>query len=390
MLNIVLFGPPGAGKGTQSQKLYEKYNLTHISTGDMLREEIANNTPLGNQAKSIIEKGGLVPDDVIVQIIEEKIKRSPETNGFLFDGFPRTVVQAYILEGLLLRMNSKLNCMISLVVPREELIKRMTDRASRENRVDDRNMDVINYRLQEYEDKTKPVADFFRARNQFVSVDGTGNVDQIFDSIDSEVQKSIGTTWSNIILYGPPGAGKGTQAKKLAERYNVIYISTGQLIRDEIEKNSALGKGAKPFMDTGDIVPDEIAIQIIEEKLNMHPDSNGFIFKGFPLTVAQAYILDSMLWRMNSSVSKVMEITSPTLLSFKRLTARSKTGRARSYDMNPETIIHRLEVFEQRTSILREYYNKRNLLQTIDGSGDESEAFAQLCEATEKTFKFLR
>ena len=390
MINIVLFGPPGAGKGTQSKKIFEKYNLTHISTGDMLREEIANNSPLGKQAKSIIEKGGLVPDDVIVQIIEEKIKRSPDTNGFLFDGFPRTVVQAYILEGLLLRMNTKLSSMISLEVPRVELIRRMTERASRENRADDRNMDVINFRLQEYEDKTKPVADFFRARDLFVSIDGTGTVDQIFNDIDSEIQKSIGTTWSNIILFGPPGAGKGTQAKKLAEKYNVVYISTGSLIRDEIEKNTALGKIAKPYMDAGDIVPDEVAIRLIEDKLNRHPNSNGFIFKGFPLTMSQAYILESMLWSLDASVSKVLEITSPTLLSFKRLTSRSKTENARGYDMNPETIIHRLEVFEQRTSLLREYYNRRNMLQTIDGSGDADEVFKQLCEATEKTFKFLR
>ena len=137
MINIALFGPPGCGKGTQSKKLLEKYKLTYISTGDMLREEIANDSALGRQAKEVIEKGGLVDDDIIVQIIENKIKMNPESNGYLFDGFPRTVVQAYILEGLMLRMNSSLTSMICLEVPRNVLVERLSDRASRENRSDE-------------------------------------------------------------------------------------------------------------------------------------------------------------------------------------------------------------------------------------------------------------
>ncbi|MBN2756444.1 MAG: nucleoside monophosphate kinase, partial [Bacteroidales bacterium] len=125
MINIALFGPPGAGKGTQSKFLLEKYKLFYISTGDILRNELAEETKLGLQAKSIIEKGGLVSDEIIVQIIEKTIKNNPDVNGFLFDGFPRTFVQAYILEGLMIKLNTKLDALISVEVTEDESVKRL-------------------------------------------------------------------------------------------------------------------------------------------------------------------------------------------------------------------------------------------------------------------------
>ncbi len=390
MINIALFGPPGCGKGTQSKKLLEKYKLTYISTGDMLREEIANQTPLGMQAKSVIEKGGLASDDIIVQIIENKINTNPDSNGFLLDGFPRTVVQAYILEGLMLRMNTSLTCMISLDVPREILIERMTERASRENRADDKSMDIIQFRLQEYEDKTRPVAEFYSEMGKFNPIDGTGSLDDVFDRIESVIQKSLENIWLNFILFGPPGSGKGTQAKKLAQEFNLVYVSTGELMRKEVASDTNLGRIVKPYLESGDIVPDEIAIKLIEEKIKQNHNAKGFIFKGFPLTIAQAYILDGLLQKMGGHVSCVYEFTSPTLQCIKRLTARSKTTNARSYDMNMEVIIHRLEVFEQRTVTLKEYYSKKNLLKTVDGAGDEDEVFNSLSGAIAKALKNLR
>ena len=264
MINIALFGAPGSGKGTQSKMLLEKYKLTYISTGDMLRAEIAQKTKLGLMAKEGIEQGKLASDEIIVQIIEEKIQMSTDTNGFLFDGFPRTVVQSYILEGLLLKMGMTLHCMISLDVPREELTARMSARAAKENRSDDRSMEIINHRLNEYETKTVPVADFYRAQNKFFSVNGLGTVDEIFSRVDAIIEKQLENIWLNIILVGPPGAGKGTQAKKLAKEFNLVYVSTGELIRNEIEKNTEMGCLAQPFLERGDPVPDEIAIRLIE------------------------------------------------------------------------------------------------------------------------------
>ena len=146
MLNIAIFGAPGAGKGTQSKFLAERYNLVHLSTGDILRQEIVNETEIGIKAKSIIARGELVSDEIIVQIIEDKIKMNPNANGFLFDGFPRTLVQAYILDGLLLRLNTSLTCMLSLEAPIDVLYNRLTSRAKVSGRTDDSD-EVVRFRL---------------------------------------------------------------------------------------------------------------------------------------------------------------------------------------------------------------------------------------------------
>jgi len=220
MLNIALFGPPGAGKGTQSKMLLEKYNLTYISTGDMLRQEISEGTKLGLQAKSVIERGGLVSDEIIVQLIEKRIVENTNSNGILFDGFPRTTVQAYILDGLMLRLKTSLTCMVSLEVPEDELVRRMMERSKISGRSDDTE-EVIQFRLKEYENKTKP------------AISGTGEIQDIFSSITNVIQQTLRKTWINVVLYGPPGAGKGTQALKLAEKYNLVYISTGKMLRRE-------------------------------------------------------------------------------------------------------------------------------------------------------------
>lgn len=390
MINIALFGAPGAGKGTQSKLLLEKYRLTYISTGDILRQEIANGTPLGKKAKEFVDKGLLVTDELIVQIIEEKIKMSTDTNGFLFDGFPRTVVQAYILEGLLLKMGLTLNCMISINVPRDELINRLTLRAQKENRSDDRDMEVILHRLNEYEAKTIPVADFYRAQNKFYEVNGVGTVEEIFERIDQIIQKQLENVWLNVVLVGPPGAGKGTQAKKLAEKFNMVYISTGEMLRNEIARGTEMGRQAQPFLERGDPVPDEIAIKLIERKIQESYKAKGFLFKGFPSTLVQAYILDGLLQKLGTRVSAVYEIKVPTLVSVKRLTARAHTENARVYDKDINIIIHRLEVFENLTKPVLDYYCKKNLLHSFDGDRSEDELFEILSTEVEKAFKNIR
>ncbi|MDK2978047.1 MAG: adenylate kinase [Bacteroidales bacterium] len=389
MFNIALFGPPGAGKGTQSRKLIEKYNLAYISTGDILREEIAEGSDLGLKAKSVIEKGELVSDEIIVQIIEKKIQTNTEANGFLFDGFPRTVVQAYILEGLLIKMNTTLNCMISLEVPQDILMQRMLERAKKENRADD-TVDVIKNRLEEYKNKTVPVAEFYKDKGIYYVVDGVGTVDDIFERITNVVEHTLTKTWLNVVLYGPPGSGKGTQGKLLADKYNLVYISTGSLLRREIEKGTQMGLAAKEYMEKGDIVPDEFAIKLIEKQIKSHPEANGFFFKGFPRTIVQAYILDGLLRRLNSSVSCVFNMNVPTLESIKRLTTRSKTDKKRYYDMNIDVIVRRLESFENQTKPVLNYYAKQKNIYQIDGVGSEEEVFQRLSEKLELAFKHAR
>ncbi len=388
MLNVALFGPPGAGKGTQSKLLLEKFNLVYISTGDILREEIKDNTPLGQKAKGIIEKGGLVDDGMIVQIIERKIKMHSDASGFLFDGFPRTFVQAYILEGLLLKLNTTLHCMVSLEVPEDELMTRLLKRADIENRKDD-TKDVIEVRLNEYKTKTIPVENFYREKGVFHAINGTGDLQHIYDRLKDAIEKSQEKVWRNFVLFGPPGAGKGTQGKLLADKFNMLYISTGGMLREELTRKTEIGKIAAPYMERGTIVPDEITIKLIERKIFENDNYSGFIFKGFPRTIVQAYILDGLLRKMNTSVTSVIDINLPTLESIKRLSARSKTATARTYDMETDLIVARLEEYSEKTMPVADYYLKQNKYRTIDGMGDRQVVFDRLSETIANALKHV-
>ncbi len=389
MLNIALFGPPGAGKGTQSKKLIENYNLAYISTGDILRNEIKNKTELGLKAKNIIERGELVSDEIIVQIIEGFIKSNTKVKGVLFDGFPRTYVQAYILEGMLLRLNSKLSCMISLDVPKDELRRRMLERAKVTGRSDD-TPEVIENRLREYDEKTAPVAKYYKERGIFNSINGLGSIDDIYKKIDNVVQETLSKRLFNVVILGIPGSGKGTQSKQLADEFGLKYISTGKLLRKEIADKTELGEQAKGYMKKGDIIPDAIAIQIIEREINNNPDAKGFIFKGFPRTIVQAYILDGLLRKMNSSLSLVIDLEITMLEAFKRLHDRGKTESSRVYDANPETIIHRIEEYENISSNVPKYYKGKYDVVNIDGMGDKEVVYNRLKETIQNSITRLR
>ena len=187
MLNIILFGAPGAGKGTQSKELVKKYELAYISTGDILRKEMAEETALGLKAKDVINRGELLSDDLIIEIIEKAVEQAGE-KGILFDGFPRTVAQAESLEKLLEHHSRHLSLVLRLEVPREELVERMLKRAKIEGRADDTE-EVIQNRFREYEAKTKPVADFYEKQGVLHSVVGTGAVEEVFQRLTSEIDK---------------------------------------------------------------------------------------------------------------------------------------------------------------------------------------------------------
>ena len=183
MLNLVLFGPPGAGKGTQSQKLIEKYNLVHLSTGDILRNEITNGTELGLEAKKLMDQGVLVPDEVVIGMISNKLDANKDAEGFIFDGFPRTVAQAEALDALLTSKNTSIAGMVALEVDDDELEKRLLNRGKDSGRPDDANPAVIRKRIEEYNSKTAPVANFYKSQSKYVSINGIGSIDDIFKGI---------------------------------------------------------------------------------------------------------------------------------------------------------------------------------------------------------------
>jgi adenylate kinase len=189
MFNLILFGPPGSGKGTQSEKLIAKYGLKHLSTGDLLRSEIAAQTPLGVEAKKIMDKGQLVPDEVVIGMISSALEANPAAKGFLFDGFPRTSAQAEALDNLLELKKASINVMLALDVSEEELVKRLLKRGETSGRSDDTNEIVIKARIQEYHAKTAIVADYYKQFDKVVMIKGEGGIDDIFTALCVEIDK---------------------------------------------------------------------------------------------------------------------------------------------------------------------------------------------------------
>ena len=189
MLNLVLFGPPGAGKGTQANFLIEKYELIHLSTGDLLRSEIAASTPLGLEAKKNMDKGELVPDEVVIGMIRNKLDANKEVKGFIFDGFPRTVAQAEALDNLLNDNGTPVSGMLCLEVEKQELINRLLTRGKTSGRSDDQDESIIENRIQVYNEKTSPLKDYYLSQDKQYSIDGMGTIEEIAGRLIETVNK---------------------------------------------------------------------------------------------------------------------------------------------------------------------------------------------------------
>ena len=189
MLNIVLFGPPGAGKGTQSELLIDKYQLTHISTGDLFRKNMSENTELGQKAKSYIDAGNLVPDEVVIGMVESKIKESGDVKGFILDGFPRTVAQAGALDKVMEKIGHPISIMLSLQVEDDELRARLANRAKTSGRVDDQDPEKINNRIKVYYAETQPVIEFYASQGKHKAIKGLGDINEIHGMICSEIDQ---------------------------------------------------------------------------------------------------------------------------------------------------------------------------------------------------------
>lgn len=191
MFNLILFGPPGSGKGTQSDKIVEKFGLIHLSTGNLLRQEIADKTPLGLEAKKFMDKGQLVPDEVVIGMIDSCLEKHADAKGFLFDGFPRTVAQAEALDKLLALKKTAIRRVIALDVLEEELVKRLLKRGETSGRSDDTNEEVIRKRFAVYKKETEPVAEHYRQQGKMETIQGIGTIDEIFAAVSSSIQNEM-------------------------------------------------------------------------------------------------------------------------------------------------------------------------------------------------------
>ena len=191
MINLILFGPPGSGKGTQAAKLADKYRLIHISTGDLFRYELSNETPLGKLAKSFMDKGHLVPDEVTIGMLKAKMERHPEANGFIFDGFPRNIAQSEALVELLKEKNTSLTAMIALEVDEEEIVSRITSRGLTSGRADDNNEEIIRRRFEVYNEETSPVFEYFSKLGLATSMKGVGDIEEIFKGLVAKIDRAL-------------------------------------------------------------------------------------------------------------------------------------------------------------------------------------------------------
>lgn len=191
MTNFLIFGPPGSGKGTQSVRLASKFNLIHLSTGDMLREEVAAQTELGKTVESIMKRGELVPDEVVIQMIAERLDANPGAKGFIFDGFPRTVDQARALDDTLAEKDTSISKMLMLEVEQEELVRRLLLRAEVAERADDKDVSVIENRIKVYREKTEPVITYYKNKGKYQPVNGMGDIEEIFSRLSKVVEECI-------------------------------------------------------------------------------------------------------------------------------------------------------------------------------------------------------
>ena len=190
MINIVLFGPPGSGKGTQSDHIIKKFNLTHISTGDLFRKHLEKGTDLGILAQQYMDDGNLVPDEIVIKMVADKLKENNQSEGYIFDGFPRTVPQAKVLDQLLEDLEMPINLTIALEVDDNELKNRILERGKTSGRVDDQSKEKVETRIRVYKEETLPIANYYKIQNKFYSINGVGSIEDIANHISRVIEEN--------------------------------------------------------------------------------------------------------------------------------------------------------------------------------------------------------
>ena len=375
-MNVVLIGPSGAGKGTQAEKLVSGFILLHISTGDLFRESLQNQTALGIIAKKYMDQGELVPDEVVEAIVEEYLRKANPDQGIIFDGFPRNRSQAKFLDELFKELGRELDLIIYLKVSDEVVVKRLPGRVICRNcqipfhkiyrpfttchncgsthsyERDDDTPEIARSRLREFHRATATLIHYYQERGKLYIVDGEDEIENVYARLVTAIEsaaraearvatheeaeqiralKDVRLALSreqashrslDIILLGAPGSGKGTQAVQLSQRYNVRRIATGDLFRKNIEAETDLGKLAKKYMDRGELVPDNLTEAMVRERLSRPDTQAGFILDGFPRTLPQAEALTEIMTDMQRRIDCVLYISVPDVDIVERLSGR--------------------------------------------------------------------
>lgn len=361
---LILFGPPGSGKGTHAPKIVARLGIPQLSTGDMLRAAVAAETAVGKEAKTVMESGGLVGDDLVVNIIKERVQQSDCRSGFILDGFPRTVEQAKKLDGLLAETKEKVSLIIQLSVPDAVLTERICGRwihktsgrsyhvkfapptsltegstpspetmldnltnEPLEQRKDDTEV-ALKTRLEGYHKDTIPILSHYGPAGIVKEVDGNQKtMNDNWLSVEDTIIPFMGPR-RVLIIFGPPGGGKGTHAPRIVELLGIPQLSTGDMLRaavaamEKAPNPTPVGLEAKAVMESGGLVSDDLVVGVIEERIKEKDCRGGFILDGFPRNVAQATKLDEMLAATSEKVTKVVALAVPDAVLTERICGR--------------------------------------------------------------------
>ncbi len=348
-MNVALIGPSGAGKGTHALRIMKEFQLAHISTGDVLRKNLEERTALGLLARKYMNRGELVPDEVVSAMVEAWLETIPVADGVLFDGFPRTLHQAKFLDEVFRNQGRQLDAVVYLKVSDNVAATRLMGRlvCSRCNipyhqkfrppakpnvcdvcggelyQRDDDKPEVVLARLRTSHRSTGPLLEYYQTEQRLLIVNGEGHIDAVNKAVLNTLRMVEKKTFRpataeearelrlagpmvlqadevvhpglDVVLLGGPGSGKGTQAEQLSRKFGIPHISTGDLFRENLKHNTPLGKMAKSYMDRGELVPDNVTESMVQERLTRDDTQNGFILDGFPRTLAQAHALDEIM-----------------------------------------------------------------------------------------------
>ncbi|CAJ0591611.1 unnamed protein product [Cylicocyclus nassatus] len=391
--NVPIFfivGGPGSGKGTQCDKIVAKYGLSHLSSGDLLRDEVASGSPRGAELTKIMEAGALVPLETVLDLVKEAMVKEVEkgSKGFLIDGYPREVKQGEQFENEI----QEAKAVIYFEVSDDILVQRLLHRAKTSGRADD-NMDTIKKRLATFSNATTPVVDYYQKKNKLITIPAYGTIDEIFGVVEKHLDQLMGikeflerkpidlTPLKNahvpiFFIVGGPGSGKGTQCEKIVQKYGLSHLSSGDLLRDEVASGSPRGAQLSKIMEEGKLVPLEVVLDLIKEAMlkEVAKGSKGFLIDGYPREIAQGEQFEREIQAANSVI--FFDVSDDILVE--RLLHRAETsGRV---DDNMETIKKRLHTFSTATAPVVDYYEKLKKLIRIKAQGTIDEIFSMVVQ----------
>lgn len=419
-MNIALLGPTGSGKGTLIHSVVDRFGLHPIALGDVLRQKANYGTALGLLTREFVQNGELVPDEYVDAMVEECFRHLPVGNGTILDGFPRTAGQARFLDDLLADLGQKLDLAIYLNLPEHVILERV---ARRQPQRHDDEPHILRHRLHVFRRMVGPVLKHYYDTGRLVLLHADApahevqlSLAQVMEGVASGKHPNFSehdfnfleqilkprfeppTTPDpalNLVLLGGPGSGKGTQAEHVCKTFQLPHVSTGDLFRDNIKRQTELGRLAKGYMDRGELVPDDVTERMVSARLAQPDAGHGFVLDGFPRTVSQAEALDEILHAINRKVTGVIHLEVSDDEIVKRLSGRRicrqcqapfhllfKKPRREGVcnhcggvlyqrdDDKAETILVRLKNYHRQTEPLIAYYRSAGVLTEVKGEGE--------------------